>query len=120
MLSLAQNLVSTTNGAQRPSNVVQLRSIFDNIMVQVRGLEYLGISSKKYGSLLIPVIMSRMPTDISLQVSRKTSEDIWQVAEITEIIRREIEARETSLNVRCSVFCAKKNILQINVRRSRT
>ena len=56
-------------------NIMHLRAIFD-ITVHVRGLKSLGISAEKYGSLLIPVIMSIMPSDISLQVARKTSEDI--------------------------------------------
>ena len=77
----------------------QLRSIYDSIMVHIRGLESLGVSSAKYGSLLIPVIMSRMPTEIALQVARKTSEDIWKIDEIMEIIRKEIEAREVSERV---------------------
>ncbi len=42
--------------------------------MQVRGLESLEMSSKSYGSLLIPVIMSPMPGDIALQVAQKTFE----------------------------------------------
>ena len=76
-----------------------LRAIYDKIMVNIRGLESLGISSEKYGSLLIPVIMSRMPSDITLQVARKTSEDIWSIDEIMTIIRQEIEAREVSKGI---------------------
>ena len=75
-------------------NISDLRAIYDKIMVNVRGLESLGISSEKYGSLLIPVIMSRMPSEIALQVARKTSQDIWSIDEIMTIIRQEIEARE--------------------------
>eukprot|EP00795_Rhopilema_esculentum_P016270 gene16270-biopygen5527 len=76
--------------------VSQIRAIYDNINVQVRGLETLGISSERYGSLLVPVIMSRMPAEITLQVARKTSEQIWRIDEILDIIRKEIEAREIS------------------------
>ena len=41
--------------------------------------------------------MSRMPSDNSLQVARKTSEDTWNVTEIMAIIQKENEAREISL-----------------------
>ena len=68
-------------------------------MVHVRGLESLGVSSEKYGSLLVPVIISRMPEDIALQVARKTSEDAWNIREIMDIIQREIEAREVSKKI---------------------
>ena len=68
-------------------------------MVHVQGLESLGISSEKYGSLLIPVILSRMPSEIALQVARKTSEDIWSIDDIMSMIQREIEAREVSYKI---------------------
>ena len=75
------------------------RTIYDKIMVHVRGLESLGISSEKYESLLIPVILSHMPSEIALQVAHKTSENIWSIQDIINIIRREIEAREVSSKV---------------------
>ena len=46
-----------------------LRVIYDTIMVHIRGLESHGMSLDNYGSLLIPVIISRMPEDIALQVT---------------------------------------------------
>ena len=79
--------------------VSQLRQIYDKIMVHVRGLESLGIASEKYVSLLIPVIMSRMPADITLQIARKTSDDVWSIDEIMDIIREELEAREMAENI---------------------
>ena len=48
-----------------------IRVIYDKIMVNVKSLESLRLSSEKYGSLLIPVIMSRMPREIALHVARK-------------------------------------------------
>ena len=46
----------------------QLISIYDNIMVDIHGFERLGILSEKYGSLPIPVLVSRMLTETTLQV----------------------------------------------------
>ena len=71
-------------------------------MIHIRGLESLGISSEKYSSLLIPLIISRMPGEIALQVARETSEDIWQINEIMDIIRKEIEAREISERIQAA------------------
>ena len=34
----------------------QLRALYDSINVHIRGLESLGVSSDRYGSLLIPVV----------------------------------------------------------------
>ena len=75
------------------------RVIYDTIMVHVRGLESLGVSSEKYGSLLVPVIISRMPEEIALEVARKTTENVWDIKDIMDIIRKEIEAREVSKKI---------------------
>ena len=83
-------------------SVEQLRSIYDSINVHVRELESLGTPIEKYGSLLIPIIMSRMPEDITIQVARKTSEDVWKMAEILEIIHKGLQARESGQKVKLS------------------
>ena len=51
-------------------------------MVHVRGLESLGVSAEKYGSLLVPVIISRLPEEIALEVARKTSDNVWNITHI--------------------------------------
>ena len=56
-----------------------LRYVYDKISVHVRGLTSLGINSDQYGTLLIPIIMSKMPSDIRLQVARKASKDVWKI-----------------------------------------
>eukprot|EP00795_Rhopilema_esculentum_P003257 gene3257-1583_t len=52
-----------------------LRKIYDNIAVHVRGLQSLGIPPESYGNLLIPIIMSRLPQEITMQIVRKRAED---------------------------------------------
>ena len=83
-----------------PNDTVdQLRKIYDSINVHVRGLDSMGMSSESYGNLLIPIIMSRMPKEITMQVARITSEDIWNIKDILEIICKEIEAAEISARI---------------------
>ena len=77
----------------RPSS---LRSTLDKIMVHVRGLGSLGIGSEQYGSLLIPVIMSKFPNEIRLRAARETNKDVWEIEELLQIIKQEVEAREAS------------------------
>ena len=72
----------------------QIRYVYDKINVHVRGLEALGITSDQYRSLLIPIIISRLPQEISLQVARHTSRDIWSITELLELIQKEVEVRE--------------------------
>ena len=60
----------------------QLRYIYDKVSVNVRGLESSGVHSEQYGSLLIPVIMSKLPADVRLQIVRGTQNpgdlDTWK------------------------------------------
>ena len=52
--------------------------------------------AERYGSLLIPIIMDRMPKEITTQIARKITQEIWPIDEILEIIGNEIAAREFS------------------------
>lgn len=56
--------------------------IYDKVYVNVRGLEVLGISASQYGSFLIPVIMSKLPTEVRLQIARMSARDAWEVEEL--------------------------------------
>lgn len=68
--------------------------IYDKI--SVRGLASLGVSADQYGSLLLPVVMDKLPGDIRLQVARKATDEVWPVNELMKTIQIEIEAREAS------------------------
>ncbi len=59
-----------------------LRIIYDKISVHTRGLASLGVSSKEYGSLLIPGIMSKLPSEIRIEIARKSSDDVWKIEEL--------------------------------------
>ena len=81
----------------------QLRFVYDKVSVNIRAFEALGIQSDQYGSLLIPVIMSKLPSDVRLQIARRTEKDVWVITDLLEIIRREVEARELSEQVKAKV-----------------
>ena len=74
--------------------LTSLRFVYDKIRAHVRGLATLGVSSEQYGSLLIPIIMSKMPNDIRLEIARKAKNDVWQIEELLDTIKLEVEARE--------------------------
>ena len=73
-----------------------LRFVYDQITVRIRGLKTLGIGSEQYGSLLIPIIMSKLTGDIRLRIARESKDDVWNLDELMEVIRTEVEAREAS------------------------
>ena len=76
--------------------ISHLRAVYDKIHINVRGLESLGVTADQYGSFLIPVIMSKLPAEVRLQVARVTAKEIWEVQEILTVIKAEVEAREIS------------------------
>lgn len=53
--------------------VKKLRSVVDRLTIHVRGLEKLGVNAQQYGSLLTPIVMSKLPSDIRLTVARKSN-----------------------------------------------
>lgn len=68
----------------------QLRYVYDKISINVRGLEALGVDSSQYGSLLIPVIMSKLPQDVRIQVARSTTLDVWKMSDLLDVILKEV------------------------------
>ena len=79
-----------------------IRYVYDKISVHVCGLASLGVSSEQYGSLLIPIIMSKLPSDIRLLIARKATKEAWTIDDLLTTIKLEIEAREISESTKSS------------------
>ena len=77
----------------RPSS---LRFLYDKLSVHVQGLSSLGVSSQEHGSLLIPIIMSKLPNEIPLEIARKSTNEVWKIDELLDTIKGEVEAPEAS------------------------
>ena len=73
-----------------------LRFVYDKINVNIRGLSSLGIGSEQYGSLLIPIIMTKLPQELRLRFARDTDKDVWEIGELMDLVKKEVEAREAS------------------------
>ena len=80
----------------------QLRLVYDQVSVNVRGLESLGVKAKQHGSLLIPVIMSKLPEEVRMQIARNSSNEVWKIDDLLKLIKQEVEAREICENVKAS------------------
>ena len=46
------------------SYIKDLRAVFDKIVVNIRALNALGISSDQFGPMLSPVVMKMLPNDL--------------------------------------------------------
>ena len=75
-------------------NLKGLRHLYDTVETQVRGLRSLGVPATTYGSLLSSVLMSKLPQELRLIVSREVRDEEWELERLMSIIEREIDARE--------------------------
>jgi len=89
-------------GLQNSPNatVKQLHFIYNNFHIDVRGPDALVMSFSSSVNLLITTLMSKMSREITLQLARKTIEEMWPIDEIMDIARKEIEATEFSDNIK--------------------
>ena len=76
------------------SNLPALRHLYDTLETHIRGLQSLGIPQSSYGALLSPVLLTKLPQETKLILSRKVTNDQWELGPILEALLAEIEARE--------------------------
>jgi hypothetical protein len=76
------------------SDTKHLRKLYDSVETQVRGLKALGVTAESYGGLLAPILLTKLPAEIRLIVSRGLSEEDWDLVRMLEIIEAELIARE--------------------------
>ena len=78
------------------------RNLYDQIESIVRNLQTLKVDTNSYGSLLVPLINEKLPTDIRVIIPRKFKSEVWDLNEMTEVLKLEIEAKKLSLSVEFS------------------
>ena len=81
----------------------KLRELFDDIEINIRGLNALGVESQSFGNLLVPIVMEKIPSELRLVVSRKFgSEESWNLDALLNALKTELEARERSIAMKTS------------------
>ena len=89
-------------GCNDSDRFTSLRYVYDKITVHVRGLASLGVDSEQYGSLLIPIVMAKLPSELRLRIARVAKGSVWKIDELLDVIRQEVEAKEISERVRAT------------------
>ena len=89
---------------------IQIYTVYDKVSVNLRGLEALGVEPEWYGSLLIPVIMAKLPTNICLQIARLMKRDVWHMDELLKVIKEEVEVKELSESMKTCESRVPENI----------
>lgn len=81
-------------------DVKSLRKFYDTCEIHIRSLSSLNVTAGSYGSLLCPIILEKMPDEMSLEYNRKrSSRDEFNINELVEYIRNEVECRESAITL---------------------
>ena len=86
-----------------------LRILYNKFSVNVLGLSSLGVTAQEYGSLLIPIIMSKLTNEIRFEIARKSTANVWKIEELLETIKSEIEARELRETIKAQEVQGRKH-----------
>jgi hypothetical protein len=71
----------------------RLRILYDSVEKHIRGLEALGVNSEQYENLLVPILMSKIPQEFQLVITRKIGKDSWDLGALLNLFKGELEAR---------------------------
>ena len=89
-----EELLKLSDNANERTQTQSMRSLYDQITVHIRGLEALEVNADQYGSLLIPLIMSKLPSEVRLRIARESEGDVRKIKDLMKVLLTEIEARE--------------------------
>ena len=96
---LCKSAYDTSSGLA-PANQSYLEAVQllkNPLEITIRNLKSLNIEPSAYGSLLIPVLTSKLPTDLRTLFARKFSDRVWELNELLTLFKNELEAKERSL-----------------------
>ncbi|KAK3748158.1 hypothetical protein QZH41_006187 [Actinostola sp. cb2023] len=94
-----QNLINaymeSLSRAYAPSSeTTSLRIFYDTCEANIRGLEALGVTTDSYGSLLIPILLKKLPESIRCAIFRADQSADKSLDKLRTTLRKEIETKE--------------------------
>lgn len=75
-----------------------LRRLYDQSESNIRSLKALGVELESYGAMLSSMLLSKLPPDLRLIVSRKVQADELNMESLLETFEQELLARERANN----------------------
>ena len=82
--------------AAKSGDVIELRKFYDAIEIHCRGLQSLGVGPKAYGTVLVNLLLQKLPEEVQLIISRKLNEEYkdkdatesdWELSRFTEFLK---------------------------------
>ena len=77
-----------------PADTKNLRTFYDTREANIRHLEALGVKTETYGSLLIPILLKKIPEEIRYSIFRADPSADNFLDRLRIAMRQEIETRE--------------------------
>lgn len=78
-----------------PYNTISsMRQFCDKVETYVRGLESMGECQESYGSLLVPVILDKLPVDIRKNLAREHGDIDWYLNDLRQALNKELAVME--------------------------
>ena len=88
----------TINTLGKHADIADIRKFYDTVEAHCRGLQAIGVDPKSYSIILVNMVQKKLPEEIRLILSRKMNETCgdsdWELSELLNCLRIEIEARE--------------------------
>ncbi len=94
IISKHMEILLNTEAVTSEQNVKGLRHLYDDVESHIRSLKSLGVAPDSYGTLLSPVLLTKLPPELRLIVSRKVSDSMLDVDSLLNIMEKELLARE--------------------------
>ena len=86
------------NAVTSDQHLRDLRRLYDQSEANIRSLKALGVEPDTYGAMLSSVLLSKLPPELRLIVSRKVSADDLDMESLLETFEQELVARERASN----------------------
>ena len=77
-------------------DVQQLRKFYDSCESNIRALETLGVQTDSYGSLLIPILLKKLPEQLRCTIFRTNPQADCSLKDLRTALCHEIDTREKS------------------------
>ena len=78
----------------KSSDITRLRKVYNQIETGIRNLKTFDVHPESYGSLLVPVLSTKLPGDVRTLFARTFNHGKWDLTEMMEIFKKKFEAKE--------------------------
>ncbi|GFY49659.1 uncharacterized protein TNIN_118131 [Trichonephila inaurata madagascariensis] len=83
------------NPVRKSYDILNLRKLYSECEIHIRGLQNHGVNSDTYSSLLYPIILKSIPQDLSLEFTQKSYDQTENmISDLLDFLKIESQCRE--------------------------